>query len=55
MHPLIAPDQASNSQFGSKPRYFGMDAEIQAMDGNLPPLTCLSKPFIIPQIAVHGA
>jgi len=24
----------SNSQFGSKPRHFGMDAEIQAMDGN---------------------
>ena len=31
-----------------------MDAEIQAMDGNLPPLTCLNKPFIIPQIAILG-
>jgi hypothetical protein len=25
---------ASNSHFGLKPRHFGMDAEIQAMDGN---------------------
>ena len=26
----------SNSQFGSKPRHFGRDAEIQAKDGNKP-------------------
>ena len=44
----------SNSQFGAKPRHFGMDAEIQAMDGNLSLLTCFNKPFIILQIAILG-
>jgi len=28
------PRRACNSLFGSKPRHFGMDAEIQAKDGN---------------------
>jgi len=44
----------SNSQFGAKPRHFGMDAEIQAMDGNLLLLICLNKAFIILQIAILG-
>ena len=34
------PCKSSNSHFGSKPRHFGMDAEIQAMDGNLSKPKC---------------
>ncbi|PZN71663.1 MAG: hypothetical protein DM484_25940 [Candidatus Methylumidiphilus alinenensis] len=49
-----AAKECINSQFGTKPRHFGMDAEIQAMDGNLSLLTCLNKPFIIRQIAILG-
>ncbi|PZN74547.1 MAG: hypothetical protein DM484_20980 [Candidatus Methylumidiphilus alinenensis] len=40
-----------NSQFGSKPRHFGRDAEIQAKDGNKP---TEYKPIIIKLFAIHG-
>ena len=46
---MVPPYGIRLTAFGSKPRHFGRDAEIQAMDGNLPPLTCLNKSYKVGQ------